>query len=553
MNGTYRTASRLSALLGLSLAVWAPAGQAQVAPPLTTLVSFNGRDGINPISALIQAKDGNLYGTTADGGANGSGTVFKITTSGALTTLYSFSNNSAFTNSDGANPEAALIQGKDGDLYGTCYQGGVNGWGTVFKITTSGALTILYSFSGYPIDGGFPAAGLVQGRDGNLYGACSAGGANGWGTVFKITTSGALTTLYTFSAPSSTSTNADGADPQAGLIQGKDGDLYGTCEEGGTSALGTVFKITTSGAFTTLHSFSDAEGIAPLAGLVQGKDGDLYGTTQFGGNGSGTVFKITTSGVLTVLYTFGFTDGRSPYAALIQGRDGNLYGTTHTGGASGSGTVFKITTSGALTTLHSFSTADGAAPTASPIQGKDGDLYGTCTAGGANGNGTVFKLTMTPVITGFSPIGGPVGATVTVTGANFTEATTVKFGSTSVSFKINSDTSLTFAVPAPGAASDKITIINPYGTGVSAKPFMMSPVITGFSPGSGKVGTSVTLTGAAFTGTTAVKLGTVAAAFAVTSDTSLTLTVPTGAVTAKITVVNTFGTGTSTKSFVVKP
>src|SRR5579871_2088805 len=369
---------------------------------LTTLHSFNGSDGTNPYSALTQANDGNLYGTTEYNGSNGGqGTVFKITTGGTLTTLHIFSG----TGTDGANPYAGLIQASDGNLYGTTYDANSYG-GTVFRITTSGTLTTLYSFSGtdgaHPdtsliqaSDGnlygttqtvtngvgtifkittggtlttlftfsptvGYGSAGLIQASDGNLYGTTSSGSAHGVGMVFQMTTGGALTTLYSFSG------HSDGANPGAALIQASDGNLYGTTEVGGgANSAGTVFKITTGGALTTLYSFSatGADGGIPSA-LVQASDGNLYGTTYNGGaNNLGTVFKITTSGVLTTLYSFtGGADGEDPDASLIQASDGNLYGTTIYNGANGYGTIFKITTSGTLTTLYSFSYSDGSEP-----------------------------------------------------------------------------------------------------------------------------------------------------------------------------------------------
>jgi uncharacterized repeat protein (TIGR03803 family) len=213
----------------------------------------------------------------------------------------------------------------------------------VFKISAAGALTPLYSFTG-GADGGGPA-GLVQGSDGNLYGTTFLGGANYAGTVFKFNPAGTLTTLYGFTG------GADGGNPSAGLVQGSDSDFYGTTLLGGTYSFGTVFKISSAGALTNLYSFAGgADGASPYAGLVQGSDGNLYGTTLGGGTSStncpgtcGTVFKISSAGALTNLYSFtGGADGASPYAGLVQGSDGNLYGTTYTGGANDDGTVFKM-------------------------------------------------------------------------------------------------------------------------------------------------------------------------------------------------------------------
>jgi uncharacterized repeat protein (TIGR03803 family) len=234
---------------------------------------------------LVQGSDGNFYGTTQVGGTNGSGTVFKITPSGALTTLHSFDG------ADGSNPAAVLMQASDGNLYGTTEAGGANGnYGTVFKITPAGTLTTLHSFGG--ADGWEPAAGLVQASDGNFYGTTYIGGANGnYGTVFKITPTGTLTTLYSFCSQSGC---ADGALPRAGLVQASDGDFYGTTAFGGANYYeGTVFKITPNGTLTTLHSFDGADGGDPNA-LVQASDGNFYGTTVLGGaNGdNGTVFRL---------------------------------------------------------------------------------------------------------------------------------------------------------------------------------------------------------------------------------------------------------------------
>ena len=251
---------------------------------LTTLYSLGGSDRANPYAGLVQGSDGDFYGTTLDGG-DGYGTVFKITSGGSLTTLHSFNG------SDGARPFAGLVQA-GGHFYGTTYNGGYGYLGTVFKITSGGSFTTLHVFSGY---GAFPYGGLVQGSDGNLYGTTSDNdnvGPTQYGTVFKITSGGSLTSLYSFN-------NSDGGIPYAGLVQGSDGNFYGTTVQGGATVLcwggcGTEFKITSGGSLTTLYSFSYSDGATPYAGLVQGNDGNFYGTTAYGGaSGYGTVFKIT--------------------------------------------------------------------------------------------------------------------------------------------------------------------------------------------------------------------------------------------------------------------
>jgi len=375
-------------LLGAAALVL-PAFGAQAGAVFTSLYSFSGtNDGANPRAGLVQGSDGNLYGTTVGGGTNNLGTVFKISTSGALTSLYSFTG----TN-DGANPYASLVQGSDGNFYGTTETGGTNNLGAVFKITTNGVLTSLYSFEGTN-DGTNPHAGLVQGSDGNLYGTTGSGGTNNLGAVFKITTNGVLTSLYSFEG-----TN-DGANPYAPLVQGSDGNFYGTTEAGGTNDLGTVFKITTNGALTSVYSFTGvADGAYPLAGLVQGSDGNLYGTTA--GHGPFfypcAVFQISTNGALNPLYSFNAPWVESP-SGLVQGSDGNFYGATFGGGRYSNGSVFNISTNGALTNLYSFSGGkDGGLPQAALVQGSDGNFYGTTGSGGTNNVGTVFRLTVEPV------------------------------------------------------------------------------------------------------------------------------------------------------------
>ena len=365
------------------------------AQTLTTLYSFSGPPaGAGPDGSLIQAKDGNFYGTTGGGGPNcgvdGCGTAFKITPDGTLTTLYNFC--SLPNCADGFFPFAGLIQASDDNFYGTASAGGASGMGTVFQITASGTLTTLHSFDGS--DGSAPFGALVQGRDGNFYGTTNAGGAGGGGTVFKMTPTGVLTTLYNFCFQDSCD---HGSSPEAGLVQGRDGNFYGTTEFGGPfrPPVGTVFKITPSGTLTTLQDFTNGNGAYPEAGLVQATDGNFYGTTRQGGpNGEGTVFKITSSGTLTTLYSFaGYpSDGGYPVAALVQAIDGNFYGTTLGGGTSSDGIIFKITPTGTLTILQTFDRSNGSDPSGGLVQTIDGSFYGTTSQGGAIGLGTIFRL-----------------------------------------------------------------------------------------------------------------------------------------------------------------
>ena len=394
--------------------------QAAQAQTFTTLHSFEGTDGYEPLAGLIQATNGSFYGTTQGAGAT-DGTVFKVTLSGTLTTLHSFDG------ADGDSPQfSALVQASDGNLYGTtnlggaytCLISGVNyGCGTVFKITPGGTLTTLHSFDG--TDGEYPDAGLVQAIDGNLYGTTSGGGTNGDGTVFKITPSGTLTTLYSFTD------GADGGVPFAGLIQAADGNFYGTAGGFGASGYGTVFKITPTGTLTTLHSFDDAEGFYVLTALVQANDGNFYGTNYWGGaNSVGTVFKITPGGTLTTLYNFcpqsGCTDGSSG-VGLVQDTNGTFYGTTASGGTDNDGTVFSLSVGlGPFVETRPTSGKVGAA-----VKILGSNLTGA-TSVTFNGTAATFTVVSKSEITTTVPTGATTG-TVEVTVSGHTLKSNTKF------------------------------------------------------------------------------------------------------------------------------
>jgi len=269
--------------------------------------------------------------------------VFRVSTNGTLTTLASFGG------TNGASPLWQLVAGADGSFYGTTPQQGPNGFGTVFRITTNGVLTTLVSFNN--TNGSFPDDGLTLGQDGNFYGTTASGGGHAAGTVFRMTPAGALTTLFSFN-------NTNGANPFGGLVQGSDGILYGTTAFGGTNlSFGTIFKITTNGVLTTLFNFHFTDGEEPSSKMLRAPDGSLYGTTDFGGSlptdptgaDLGTVFRITTNGLFTPLFQFQGTNGANPGASLALGPDGNLYGSTANGGPGGGGTLFRIVLTPLLT------------------------------------------------------------------------------------------------------------------------------------------------------------------------------------------------------------
>jgi len=387
---------RLAALCTLAVSILP-------AQTYTFLGSVSGATPSYP-NGIIQATDGNFYGTTLAGGANGQGVVFKATPSGAVTTLYSFC--SLANCADGQDVHAGLVQGSDGNFYGVSAAGGVNSQpegqdspGTVFKITPAGALVTLHSFADNGLEGYGPMATLIQATDGNFYGTTPFGGANFAtylisGTVFKISPSGTFTVIYNFCSQAQC---ADGAYPVAALLQGADGNFYGTTTEGGANSDGTIFKLTPGGALTVLHSFGGADGSIPEAPLVQSADGSLWGTTNAGGpnggaRGDGTLFKLAPDGTLTTLYFFGTskTDGAAPKAGLLLANNGNYYGASNDA-------LFQITPAGNLTilldglltpTVNGSVIAVAQATPATLVQGTDSNLYGT------DGTYGIFRLTL---------------------------------------------------------------------------------------------------------------------------------------------------------------
>jgi uncharacterized repeat protein (TIGR03803 family) len=453
-------------------------GSAQV--KYAPLFSFAGTNGSNPHYVnLVQGPDGKLYGTSYASTGSG-GTVFKITTAGTLTTLYTFCVNGEPC-LDGAQPTAGLVLATNGNFYGTTMNGGANADGTVFEITAAGKLKTMHSFDS--TDGAEPEVALIQATNGNFYGTTSIGGSGDVGTIFEITSAGAFASLLSFDG-----TNGDY--PDASLLQGSDGNFYGTTLEGSADS-GTVFKITPAGKLATLHKFSGTDGAGPNAALIQATNGNFYGTTS--GDGAnlsgGTVFEITPAGKLTTLYSFcaksDCTDGSTPYAALMQGTDGNFYGTTFNGGANetscngGCGTIFKITPAGKLTTLYNFCSksncTDGSAPEGGLVQDTNGAFYGTTYYGGIDGLGTVFSLSvgLKPFVKTV-PTSGKVGAQVIILGTSLTGTTSVTFDGTAAAFKVVSSSEITTTVPA-GAATGTVQVTTPGGVLSSNVAFVVTP------------------------------------------------------------------------------
>jgi len=400
---------------------------------LTTLYIFcpaiKTTDGYYPRGSLVLGRDGYFYGTTFESdltSTNHPGTFFKITPGGTLTTLHDFNP------ADGRQPGGALVQANDGNFYGTSAFGGVNDDGTVYKITPGGELTTLYDFDLFP-QGAIPVAGLIQATDGNFYGTTYWGGDYDGGTVFKITSAGGkIDTLYSFCSPLNCD---DGNHTWATLVQGADGNFYGTTVAGGSGncpvsgGCGTVFKITPAGQLTTLYSFCTetncSDGGLPLAGLIQATDGNFYGTTNVGGaNGNGTIFQIIPgiTPTLTTLHSFDGTDGLNPAGALFQATNGTLYGTTYAGGTYGAGTVFSLSVG--LRPFVTFVHDKGKVGSTAQILGQG--LLGTTSVSFNGTPATTFSAKADTFLTATVPTGATNGP-VTVTTHGRTLRSNVRF------------------------------------------------------------------------------------------------------------------------------
>ena len=538
-----------------------------------SLDSFNVTNGLNPVAmSLVQGLDGNLYGTTEYGGANlpcnskqvGCGTVFKMTPAGVLTTLYSFC---SLTNcADGAYPVGGLLQATDGNLYGMTSSGGKIGYGEVYKVTPAGVVSTVYSFCEAfgCSDGRLPQTPLVQGTDGNLYGTTvlggtgGCGGCHGGGVAFKLTLGGKLTVLHSFC----TGTCLDYGDPSNPLVQGSDGNFYSVITGRAGYSYGHLFKMTPAGTVTLVYNFcalkNCADGSMPVGNLVQGSNGNFYGTTSAGGAfNDGTVYEITPAGKLTTLLNFDYETaplGALPEAGLVLASNGVFYGTAFQGGSGcvfGCGTVFEITTAGKLTTLHEFAGSDGSEPYGL-VQHTDGTFFGATSLGGLKNDGTLFSLAAgARQFVLLLPYYGKVGATIDILGQGLSGTTSVSFNGTPATFTAVSSTYITAVVPA-AATSGTVTVVTATATLTSNRKFLVRPASVTFTPPNGPVGTSVTITGTGLTGATKVTFGGVAATvFTVDSSTQITATVPTGAVTGKIAVTTSGGTAISTATFTV--
>ena len=341
----------------------------------------------------------------------------------------------------------------------------------------------------------------------------------------------------------------------APLIIGSDGNFYGTTVKGGAFNEGTVFQLTKKGVLKILYSFTTAgtDGLSPSGPVMQAADGKLYGTTYWGGaTGRGTIFSVTTTGVYKSLHSFAGTDGDNPSGGLVQGSDNFLYGATVYGGAFGDGVFFKMNTTGTkYTDLHDFDgKPSGGNPNATPMLHTNGTIYGWATIGPKEGCLYSMNVGLKPFASLVVITSGKVGQTVGIIGQGFSSATGVKFGTGPGTFTVVSDTYMT-AAPAAGATTGKVTILEPSGNLATPQIFKITPSITSFSPTSGPVGTSVVIKGMSLSQTSSVMFGTVAATFTVNSNTQVTATVPTGARTGKISVTTPGGSVTTPTNFTV--
>jgi uncharacterized repeat protein (TIGR03803 family) len=450
------------------------------AQTFTTLVTLNDGIGSDPEGSLFQGVDGDLYGVVSEA----SGALYKVSPGGTFTDVFGFCCAAGFR-------PWGVMQTRDGSFWGTTQEGGPHGLGNVYQISPELVATDIADLTGHA--GENPNSGLILATDGNFYGTANLGGnINGCdgscGTIFKVTPSGRLTQFYGFCPVGAC---PDGANPIGPVVQASDGNLYGTAFSGGGAGCllglgcGTVFQITLGGVFTTLHEFAGTDGGNPWdVGLIQASDGNLYGTTSTGGaNGVGTVFRVSSSGAFATIYNFcgqtNCTDGAGPLGGVIQATDGNLYGATTGGGAYSEGTVFRLTLGGKLTTLHSFCAPgcpDGENPSNSLFQATDGRIYGT-TENSLNyggGVGTVFRMDL-GLASSVSPLPafGSAGQAITILGYNLESTSSVSFNGVAAPFTVETATRLNAVVPI-GASTGPI-VVTIAGSTLRSKNFNVLP------------------------------------------------------------------------------
>ena len=421
---------------------------------VTQLYSFDGTNGANPIySNLVQGRDGLLYGTTVYGGVNNAGAIFKIDTSGNITLLHSCNS------STGWYPWGGLVLGPDGNFYGTTSTGGAGSFGVIFKITPTGTYTVLHNFTYYPTGGGYPYGGLVLAEDGSFYGVTDFGGAGEGGVLYRITSAGQFTVIYSYDY--TVSSNA-----QVAPVQGANGNFYVVSIEGGANGFGSVTEVSPRGALVNAFSFDgETEGKYPVGSVAQGFDGDFYGSTdQAGAVPGGVLFKVDANLDYTVLEDFGAIagGGTDPESGMVLATDKNLYGLTLGGGSRDFGTIYRVTPDGTLNNIFGWTVNVQAQ--AAMVQQTNGTLYGVTYSGGNFGLGIVYSLSLGlgPFVT-FVGATGKAGQTAEILGQGLIGTTYVTFnGVPATSFSVVSDTYMTAVVPS-GATAGPVVVTAPGG------------------------------------------------------------------------------------------
>jgi len=450
----------MSRYLFLSLVLLA-APTALSAQTYTVLHNFGSGAGdptnLSWPTMIAQSRGGAMLTTSVDSPFEELGKVFRIWPGGSLQVLHQFDGQ------DGGDPYGGLTLATDGKFYGTTATSGKFGFGTIFKVSKDGSLTTLHNFTSGP-DGGGPRPAPIQSVEGDFYGTTQ------YGSVYKITKYGGFTLLHTL-------TSSDGESPQGPLIQGTDYYFYGTALWGGQYGDGTIFRVSRSGDFKVLVNFDATNGSDPYAGLIQANDGNFYGVTETGGSAdNGVLFRLTPDGTLTVLHNFTRgNDGGNPVGGLVQASDGNLYGTTAAGGGDNDdGVLFRATLAGDVRPFHIFVPATGTGALSALFQHTNGKLYGIATRDGEFGNGVFFSLDAgLPPFVSYLPTYGRPGALVQILGQGFTASSQVSFnGTLAASPDVVSPTYLRVVVPS-GATSGPITVTTATGTLSSNKVFMV--------------------------------------------------------------------------------
>jgi uncharacterized repeat protein (TIGR03803 family) len=521
------TVPKAKLLAGIFLVAIAIAAPAQT---VSTIYQFsNGSNPNYPAGVMAQGQDGEFYGVTLSGNGCCQGIIYKISSEGVLTSLYSMAQSDGTTCS-------GLTLGTDGNFYGTCHNGGTNDYGTLFKVTSAGVLTVLHNFAaqGSTSDGCEPLAPPMQASNGDFYGTTSFCGANNYGTVYKLTLAGVYSLLYSFQGPPN-----DTLLP-LGLIESTDGDLWGL-GNGWIISYGGVFKITLSGKESLVYAFKgDPDGAGPYTNLIQGSNGNFYGTTEEGGSAQeGTIFEVTAGGKETVLYSFpNQTDGAYPTLPLTQGPNGLLYGaaTDCAGGGCSQAGLFDITTKGVYKNLYLYPLvcSNCGQPEAPLLLSTNGTFYSTTEQGGT-GVGSFYSLSngYSPFISLVNVSSGAEGARVGILGQGFSSRSVVKFGGTkATTTKLTGTTYIVATVPA-GALTGNVTVTTGSTVLSTTAGYKITPTYKSFTPPGGPVGTVVTFNGTGLTQTTKVTIDNISSSFTVVSDSEITATVPAGAATGK--------------------